>query len=133
MFFVSFGYGSTPERFFDNDLIITNELKKRMRNGDKLRVIDAEYKPQEILGIFRFFDLFIGMRYHSIIFSMIMKVPTIALIYDTKTLELLKFRREGCIYLSINELSVDKLKNIGEVIRHHTLTKWGSQTVYGAR
>jgi len=63
------------------------------------------------------------MRFHSIIFSMIMKVPTIALIYDAKTLELLKFRRESCIYLSIDELSADKLKNIGEVIRHDTLTK----------
>jgi len=56
-------------------------------------------------------------------FSMIMKVPAIALIYDTKTLELLKFRRESCIYLSIDELSADKLKNIGEVIRHDALTK----------
>ena len=93
MFFVSFGYDSTPERFFDNDLIIANKLKKRMRNGDKFRMIDAEYVPQEILGIFRFFDLFIGTRFHSTIFSMIMRVPTVALIYDTKTVELLKERR----------------------------------------
>jgi len=60
-----------------------------MRNRDKLKVINVEYTPQEILGIFRFFKLFVGMRFHLIIFSMIMEVPTIALVYDTKTVELL--------------------------------------------
>ncbi|RLF02112.1 MAG: hypothetical protein DRJ59_04430 [Thermoprotei archaeon] len=45
--------------------------------------MNVKYASQEILGIFGFFDLFIGMRLHSIIFS-IMRKPTIALIYDTK-------------------------------------------------
>ena len=110
--FIPFGYGSTPERFFDDDLIIAGELKKRMKNGDKLKVIVIEYHPRDILGIFRFFDLFIGMRFHSIIFSMIMRVPTVALIYDTKTVELLKRRSDGrhYIFIAVNELNSDKLE-----------------------
>ena len=115
--FIPFGYGSTPERFFDNDLIIANELKKRMKNGDRLKVIDTEYTPQEILSIFRLFDLFVGMRFHSIIFSMVMKVPTIALIYDTKTLELLKKRdAPRCIPIAISELDVSKLKKAVDAV-----------------
>jgi len=116
--FVPFGYGSTPKRFFDNDLIIAGELKKCMKNRDSFKVIDNEYRPQEILGIFRFFDLFIGMRFHSIVFSMIMRVPTVALIYDTKTVELLKERRGWCycIPILINELDANKLKKAVDAI-----------------
>jgi len=44
--FVPFGYGSALERFFYDDLIIANELRKHMKNGDKLKVIDVEYTPQ---------------------------------------------------------------------------------------
>jgi len=109
--FIPFGYGSIPQRFFDNDLIIANELKKHMRNADGLKVIDVEYTPQEILGLYRFFDPFIGMRLHSILFSITMRLPTIALIYDTKTVELLKGRkRNSCIPIMINELDTGKLK-----------------------
>ena len=109
--FIPFGYGSMSGRFFDDDLIVASELKNRMSYGYKLKVIDVEYKPQEILGLFKFLNLFIGMRYHSIIFSIMMRVPTIALIYDTKTAELLKRRGEHCfISIAINGLDANKLK-----------------------
>ena len=116
--FIPFGYGSMLGRFFDNDLIVANELKNRMSHGCKLKIIDVEYKPQEILGLFKFLDLFIGMRYHSIIFSIIMGVPTIALIYDTKTVELLKGKRwhHHCTSILINELDANKLKKAVEAI-----------------
>ena len=52
--------------------------------------IDGEYMSQEILDIFGFFDSLVGMRFHSIIFSMMTGALTIALIYDTKTAELLR-------------------------------------------
>ena len=88
-FFVSFGYDSTPERFFDNGSIMANEIKKHMKMRISLR-IDAGYTSQEVLDIFGFFDSLIGMRFHSIIFSMMTGALTIALIYDTKTAELLR-------------------------------------------
>ncbi len=115
--FVPFGYGSRPERFFDDDLIIAKELKKRMRNAERLKVIDNEYKPQEIMGFFRFFNLFVGMRFHSIIFSIMMEVPTIAMIYDTKTMELLKSKEVNrCIPVKIDELNIDVLKNATRIL-----------------
>ena len=110
--FIPFGYGSTPERFFDDDLIIARELAKHMRYGDRLKIIDVEYRSQEILGVFRFLNLFIGMRFHSIIFSIMMRIPTIALIYDTKTVELLKRKgdRCRCISITVDELNIEELK-----------------------
>ena len=59
VFFMPFSYGSMPGRYFDNDLIIANELKNRTSYGHRLKVIDIEYKPQEILSLFNFLDLFI--------------------------------------------------------------------------
>jgi len=52
------------------------------------------------------------MRFHSIIFSM-MKVPAVALIYDTKTVELLKRRgnEHRCVSIMLSELDADKLKS----------------------
>ena len=116
--FIPFGYGSTSGRFFDNDLIVASELKNRMSYGYKPKIIDVEYKPREILGLFRFLNLFIGMRYHSIIFSAMMRIPTVALIYDTKTVELLKGKRyrHCCFPISINGLNANKLKKAVEAI-----------------
>ena len=115
--FVPFGYGSTPERLFcDNDLIVAKELRENMKNANRLSVIDVEYKPEEILGVFRFFDMFIGMRFHSIIFSMMMGVPTIAIIYYTKTAELLKKEKtRNCFRISISDLNIDTLKIITSI------------------
>jgi len=94
-----------------------------MKNRDKFKVIDIEYTPREILGVFRFFDLFIGMRFHSIIFSMIMEVPTVALIYDTKTLELLKRRSGGRhrVSIAVNELDANKLNKAVDAITEYKL------------
>jgi len=110
--FVPFGYGSIPERFFDNDFIVANELRNQLRNANKLKIIDIELKPQVILGMFRFFDIFIGMRFHSIIFSIITRIPTVSIVYDTKSLELLKNKKSmcQCLPIKINELNSDRLR-----------------------
>ncbi|MEM4488931.1 MAG: polysaccharide pyruvyl transferase family protein [Desulfurococcaceae archaeon] len=118
--FVPFGYGSIRGRFFDDDLIVAKELKRSMKQPSKLKVLEEERRPQEILGIFRFFDLFVGMRFHSIIFSTMMRVPTIAIIYDTKTVELLKGKEISCCFsITINELTTDVLKDAARNLLSH--------------
>jgi len=118
--FVPFGYGSIRGRFFDDDLIIAEELERSMKQSSKLKVLKEERKPQDILSIFRFFNLFIGMRFHSIIFSTMMKVPTIAIIYDTKTVEHLKDKERSCYFsITINELTTDMLKNAAKNLLSH--------------
>ena len=83
-------------------------------------MLEEERRPQDILGVFRFFNLFVGMRFHSIIFSMMMKVPTIAIIYDTKTVEHLKGRKRSCCFsIAINELTMDALKSVAKDLLSH--------------
>ena len=69
--------------------------------------------------IFRSLNLFVGMRFHSIIFSM-MKVPTTAIIYDTKTVEHLKGKERSCYFsIAINELTTDMLKDATKTLLSH--------------
>jgi len=103
--FTPFGYGSSPNRFFDNDITIAKSLKKSL--GGNLIIIEEELKPQEMLTIFNFFDLFIGMRLHSIIFAGMMDIPTIALVYDVKVEEFLEKDEHHRILLRINVTEIN--------------------------
>jgi polysaccharide pyruvyl transferase WcaK-like protein len=85
--FVPFGFGSFVGRFFDDDLIIANMLKKYVPN---LVVINEELNPRTILCLFNYFDYLIVMRHHAIIFALLANKPMTALVYDTKSLELLR-------------------------------------------
>ena len=97
--FVPFGFGSFEGRFFDDDLIIANVLKKYVPN---LVVINEELNPRTMLCLFNYFDYLIVMRHHAIIFALLANKPMTALVYDTKSLELLR--------------TSDKSKNINLVL-----------------
>jgi len=85
--FIPFGFGSFKDRFFDNDLIIASKLKRRIPN---IIIINEELNPKEILCLFNYLDYVLAMRHHAIIFALLVKKPIVALVYDTKTLELLR-------------------------------------------
>lgn len=106
--FVPFGYGSSPDRFFDNDITIAKSLKDKV--GENFKIIERELKPQEMLTFFRLFDMFIGMRFHSIVFAKKMNIPMIVLIYDIKVEEFLKTIENSNILLniSIDEINSEK-------------------------
>jgi polysaccharide pyruvyl transferase WcaK-like protein len=92
--FVPFGFGSFVGRFFDDDLIIARELKGRVKD---LVVIDEELSPRQVLCLFNYLDHVIAMRHHAVIFTLLAGKPLMAIIYDTKTLELIKGIDKGNI------------------------------------
>jgi polysaccharide pyruvyl transferase WcaK-like protein len=102
--FVPFGFGSFEGRFFDDDLIIANMLKKYVPN---LVVINEELNPRTIFCLFNYFDYLIVMRHHAIIFALLTNKPMTALVYDTKSFELLR--------------ASDKSKNINMVLIHELI------------
>jgi polysaccharide pyruvyl transferase WcaK-like protein len=85
--FIPFGFGSFADRFFDDDLIIARELRSRVKD---LVIIDEELSPRQVLCLFNYLDNVIAMRYHAVIFALLARKPLTAIIYDTKTLELIK-------------------------------------------
>ena len=66
------------------DAKIAEEIIEGIRNKDRCYLLRGSYHPREIVGIISKASLVIGMRYHSIIFSLISKVPFVALSYDSK-------------------------------------------------
>jgi polysaccharide pyruvyl transferase CsaB len=66
------------------DAKVAEEIIEGMRNKDRCYLLKGSYHPREIAGIISKASLVIGMRYHSIIFSFISKVPFVALSYDPK-------------------------------------------------
>ena len=84
--FIPFGLGSFEDRFFDDDLIIAKMLREHIPD----LIIIEELSPRSVLCLFNYSDYVIAMRHHAVIFALLAKKPLTAIIYDTKTLELLK-------------------------------------------
>ncbi|ADN49851.1 polysaccharide pyruvyl transferase family protein [Vulcanisaeta distributa] len=90
--FIPFGFGSFKGRFFDDDLIIAKMLRSRV---SELRIIAEELSPLQVLCLFNYLDHVIAMRHHAIIFALKVGRPLTAIVYDTKSLELLRRFRDG--------------------------------------
>lgn len=110
--FVPFGYGSVPQRRCDDDRIIAKEIKQRMKEKANFIIIEDEHTPQDILGMFAFFDFFIGVRFHSIVFSRVAKIPALALVYDTKVECFLKQNHENITSIFIDEINEHNFKKV---------------------
>jgi polysaccharide pyruvyl transferase CsaB len=78
----------------EDDQTVINRIKNMMKHSLKTSVIEGDYSPEEVAGIFSHCDIILGMRLHSIIFSILNATPVIALGYDPKVSNLMK--RVGC-------------------------------------
>lgn len=82
---------------------------------EKSSVIFRMCRPQEMLSLVSNFDLLIGMRLHSLIFSAMSHVPMLGLSYDPKIRAFMKKIDQPC--LNVNEgLVSQKLKTALEKI-----------------
>ncbi|BCS80574.1 polysaccharide pyruvyl transferase CsaB [Anaerocellum diazotrophicum] len=70
------------------DIIKINEIVSKMKN--KPCILSENFQPHELLGIFRYFDLIVGMRLHSLIFAAKMNKRFIGISYDPKIDSFLK-------------------------------------------
>jgi polysaccharide pyruvyl transferase CsaB len=103
--FIPFGYDGIP-----SDLEISEKLIKKARS--KMYLIKGKYTPSEILGIVGQCDFLIGMRFHSIIMSLIMKVPFLGISYLPKVRSLLKQLNydSSCYIDNLENISLNSLK-----------------------
>ncbi|MBV1730055.1 MAG: polysaccharide pyruvyl transferase family protein, partial [Methanobacterium sp.] len=68
----------------DDDRIIINEISKKIQNKSKLHIIKGEYNPEELKGIIKRCDIFVGARMHATIASTSMFIPTVGIAYSHK-------------------------------------------------
>jgi polysaccharide pyruvyl transferase CsaB len=74
--FVPFGGG--------DDLYVARRVFNRMRHRQNASVLERPFPPAMLAGILANADLVLGMRLHSVIFSLAAQVPFVALEYDPK-------------------------------------------------
>lgn len=70
------------------DIIKINEIVSKMKT--KPYILSENLQPHELLGIFRHFDLIVGMRLHSLIFAAKMNKRFVGISYDPKIDSFLK-------------------------------------------
>ncbi|RLF17224.1 MAG: hypothetical protein DRZ82_10040, partial [Thermoprotei archaeon] len=88
--YIPFGYGSTPERFFDDDIRIGHLVAKHLPDhvvNSQFCILEDELRPSIILGLFKFLKAIICVRYHALVFAYMCRVPVLAIAYDTKVME----------------------------------------------
>ena len=99
-----------------DDRFVIERICKIIKNKHKIHAIKKEYDPPELKGIVGQFDLFIGARFHSIIASTSMCVPTVVIAWSHKYYEVMKMlgqEKYVCDYKTVtfDEL-VSKIKNV---------------------
>jgi polysaccharide pyruvyl transferase CsaB len=70
------------------DIIMSNRLKKMLKMN--LEIVDYTDNFSKIKDIYSTFDLFIGVRFHSLVFAAVNLVPFIGISYDPKVTSLIK-------------------------------------------
>lgn len=78
--FLPFQCGSGLE----DDVAVAQRVLAQMRNQSDAAVLTRPCAPAELAGIIGLADLLLGMRLHSLIFSLTAGVPCVALEYDPK-------------------------------------------------
>lgn len=66
-----------------------NAILEKVKNKTRNKSLNDFYKPQEIIGMIKHSELVIGMRLHSIIYSITAEKPFISLAYSQKVWGLL--------------------------------------------
>ncbi|MGE5328158.1 MAG: polysaccharide pyruvyl transferase CsaB [Deltaproteobacteria bacterium] len=98
---------------YPEDLDFAYKIAEKTQN--KPYILKEEYKPSEIMSAIGLMDINIGVRLHSLIFSVCMGVPVIGITYDPKIDGFLKEigLRPVCNYDNMQcELIIKEIKRI---------------------
>lgn len=74
----------------DDDRVVINRLKRRIRNKTNVIIPDKLFSHYEIKSLYENLDFLVGTRMHSVIFALTGYVPTIAIEYEHKTMGIME-------------------------------------------
>lgn len=74
----------------NNDLPLCQEIHSRLRLGDDLLFVDRELSSQQLRYLIGRCDLFVASRFHAMVSSLAMGVPTLVIGWSHKYLEVLE-------------------------------------------
>ena len=68
----------------NDDTAVAERVRSRMRMGESTVVFEGAGDPRKLAGAIGRCDAMLGMRYHSVLFSLRQSIPTVGLVYDPK-------------------------------------------------
>ncbi|XYG87606.1 polysaccharide pyruvyl transferase family protein [Heyndrickxia coagulans] len=95
----------------EDDRIANTHVIKRLNDEVKrsVKVLNEDYRPEELKEIYSNFNLFLGTRMHSNIFSLSSIVPTVAIAYEPKTTGIMKLLNLSRFVVDINTINSEVL------------------------
>jgi len=109
----------------DNDMKVIADIHKYMKRHDDAKSLgypsSLYHSPYEVAGIIGAANLVIGMRLHSVIFSLINSVPMIAIGYEPKVSQLMEFIGRDDLLCKLETFSYEEcIDKIQYALQHHT-------------
>ncbi len=91
------------------DLTVSQNIMRRM--SSKASIIDTHQRVEDMLSVVGCMDICVGMRLHTLIYSVIKAVPLVGLVYDPKISSFMDYTHQR-MYTDVSELTADKLKEL---------------------
>ena len=93
------------------DSNFVKETINKIRNQRHVKIIGSnwEYTNHELMGILGEMEMFIGMRYHSLVLSSAMNVPIVGIAYTPKIISLLKQIGQSKNVIEMRDFDAKKL------------------------
>lgn len=103
-----------PEYFIDDSRFADSVIKDLpCEVKENITVTSASYDPRKLKKIMENFDIFVGMRMHTVILAMSAGVPCMGLGYEFKTEEL--FRQVGLPEYAV-DLKSDRVERLNDIV-----------------
>lgn len=97
------------EQEFD-DRLLANDIFKRCKHKENIKLITNEYSAEELKGIIGKLDLFIGERLHSFINAICMDVPSIVMSNkNDQRLEIIRELSQEDLIFYLDDMDEEKL------------------------
>ncbi|WP_057911621.1 polysaccharide pyruvyl transferase CsaB [Peribacillus muralis] len=92
-----------------HDLGAAKRILAGIKNKEKILLLDEDLTPTEALNIFGEFEIFVGVRLHSLIMSAINNVPFVSINYHPKVESFIKLVNQERYSLNINNVTDEEL------------------------
>ncbi len=92
-----------------DDMPLINEIVKMVDRKDNVKVLSKTWNSEIQQAVISQMDLVIGNRYHSVIFALKGKIPTVCLAYEHKSVGIMHMVGLDKFVININDLTYENL------------------------
>jgi polysaccharide pyruvyl transferase WcaK-like protein len=94
--------------FPDDDRIAAKKVIKALPKNirtERVDLMEIQYGPREMKGIFGLMDLVVGVRFHSLVLSSSMGTPVLSIGYAPKNRAIMSLIEQDKYFVKLNEVS----------------------------